>query len=296
MTADDAAGLASRLGFLCSAPPERLIGGNLNDVWRVRSGERSAVLKHAPPYVATSPDLPLDPSRNRHERRALERAATLLGPDRVPHVLAYDDAHHVLLLEDLGPGTPFTADPEQLAELGREIGTLHRASWGDRSADLANPDVQATRHALQYSQVPTWLAELGVDPARGRPVVSLGERLRDRPGRCFVMGDLWPAAVHVRSDGSWALIDWELAHHGLPLQDVAHLRAHLHLLDAPPGAVEAFLDGYRATGPEWNDEQHRLGELHEAAELLARTVGAFPLFDVTDPRREHAIGRALSLL
>lgn len=293
MKPDPALDLGARLGF----PPlraTRLTGGNLNRVHRLHGRDGTAILKVAPPYVATNPSIPLDPTRNRHERLALLRAAEVLGPHRVPAVLGHSDAHHALLLEDLGPGSPLPLDEAFLHELGLTIGGLHRDTWGDGDRDLANPSMQATRHAIQYSQVPAWLEALGHDPHLGDPVVDLGVRLRDDPGQCLVMGDLWPGAVHLRPDGRWALIDWELAHHGRPLQDTAHLRAHLFLLDPDPRWPAAFDAGYREAFPE-----HILspdGRLHEAAELLARTVGAFPLFPNGDPRIPRTVGRAIEQL
>lgn len=292
MTPDPALTMGVRLGFPANRAT-RLTGGNLNRVHRLEGLGGSAILKVAPPYVASDPSIPLDPTRNRHERLALLRAAEVLGPERVPAVLGHDDDRHALLLEDLGPGQPLPLDEAFLRELGAVIGTLHRATWGDGDAALANPSVQATRHAIQYSQVPPWLEALGHDPDLGAPVVALGERLRDDPGACLVMGDLWPHAIHI-GETRWALIDWELAHHGLPLQDTAHLRAHLFLMDPDPRWPDAFDAGYREAFPAHEPDPD--APLHEAAELLARTVGAFPMFDDGDPRRAVAVERAVDLL
>jgi hypothetical protein len=282
-----------RLGFPATTAT-RLAGGHLNRVHRLEGLRGSAILKVAPPHVATNPRIPLDPSRNRHERLALLRAAEVLGPERVPAVLGHSDEHHALLLEDLGPGRSLPLDEAFLHELGATIGRLHRDTWGDGDRALANPSVQATRHIIQYRQVPAWLEAHGHDPRLGQAVVELGIRLRDEPGQCFVMGDLWPQAVHLRPDGHWALIDWELAHHGRPLQDTAHLRAHLFLLDPDPRWPDAFDAAYRTSFPEHAPSPD--APLHEAAELLARTVGAFPLFPEGDPRIERAVHRAVDLL
>lgn len=41
--------------------------------------------------------------------------------------------------------------------------------------------------------------------------------------RCLVHGDLTPTNLVVRTDGSWQLLDWEYAHRGHPLEDLAGL-------------------------------------------------------------------------
>ena len=52
---------------------EALEGGNLNFVWRLhRSTGQAAIIKYAPPYVATKPDIFLDDSRIVFEGRILE--------------------------------------------------------------------------------------------------------------------------------------------------------------------------------------------------------------------------------
>jgi len=79
---------------------------------------------------------------------------------------------------------------------------------------------------------------------------------------------------------------------------VAHLRAHLFLADPERAAsrVAAFEEGYRATAPSWDGAQHDGARVHEASELLARTVGAFPMVERDDPCGSAAMARAVALL
>ena len=180
------------------------------------------------------------------------------------------------------------------ADVARHLGQLHRAP-ADAEA-WANPDVQATRHELLYRQVPGFLEAHGHDRGLGAQALALGEALQ-RPGRGPIMGDLWLSSVLVEGH-DWSLIDWELSHWGQPLQDVAHLRAHLFLVDPTRAAprVAAFEQGYRATAPPWDGAQHDGARIHEACELLARTVGAFPMMGRNDSRWSAALERSVALL
>ena len=73
MTPEQAcAHVGKRLGR-AALSAEPLSGGLLNHVYRVYLDDQSTVvLKHSPPYVASAPQIPLDPGRSRIEATALE--------------------------------------------------------------------------------------------------------------------------------------------------------------------------------------------------------------------------------
>ncbi|MCP4804581.1 MAG: phosphotransferase [Proteobacteria bacterium] len=277
---DPVAHVRERLPQLGASQAQVLTGGLLNHVWRVVGSGGSVVVKHAPPYVASAPDVPLDVARIGFEERALRMLGQggvlqdVASPQvRPPRLL--DRAGETLILEDLGdlPHLGERPSPEAAAALGRFIGRLHARSASVRG--MANDGVQATRNALCYQRY---------DPA-------LGVRLM-QPGVCLVMGDLWPPSVLVDGWGA-RVIDWELAHFGQPMQDTAHLAAHLWLADALP-AWAAFDRSYRdEVDPQALQPDHRsCFARHFGVELLVRALGPFPM-----PVREgtEAVGRAALL-
>jgi hypothetical protein len=164
---------------------------------------------------------------------------------------------------------------------------LHHETVGhpELAAHLHNLPMQETRHAVQYAPAVKFLVKADVPDAKalGARAEALGERLQ-QSGRCWVMGDLWPASILVAPAGL-RLIDWELTHFGQPAQDVGHLAAHLWMqAHRADGAAEqfracgqAFVDGYRASVPTalLTDAVLRDGGLHFGCEILARTTGAF---------------------
>lgn len=281
-----------------------LSGGLLNHVWRVEGKPYSVIVKHAPEHVATQPDVPLSSSRQGFEARALREFGPRLGFVHVPHVLHEDEAARLLVTEDFFGSrdlqeilTTCEADDlprkEDGALIGEAIATLHRATFesGTLRERFDNADVQRVRAQVQYAQVGAWLQAAGVAQAEalGARVADLGARLCG-PGVCMTMGDLWPRSILRDVYGEWCLIDWELAHFGHPVQDMAHLDAHLWIwaeraptvearasaLAFRKGAREAYLAGAQsllgALAPagffvDWG--------LHFAAELLARVFGPF---------------------
>lgn len=294
--------------FAPTGSPRKLPGGNLNVVWRVSGEDRSLIVKYAPPYIAADPDTPLDPSRLIIEARCLEALAPegVLGEVsfpamRPPRLLDVNEEVPVLLMEDVGDVPSFdrwlrTAETRTASEHGRRLGhflgQLHAHTCNEAAYAEAfnNRPMQETRLAVQYRGVADMLRTGGVDDAEGlgRRAELLGETLLET-GHCLTMGDLWPPSVLVTGNGL-RLIDWELAHYGRPLQDVAHWWAHLWMLarrapsPAAASAVEegkrAFLDGYReAMGATkktlWSDREARDAAVHFGAEILVRAVGPF---------------------
>ena len=328
--ADVRAYVQERLPDLQPVEVERLPEGNLNHVWRVRGAERSVVVKHAPPHIAADPDVPLDPSRVLVEAQCLTalgaggRLSDVAGSAvQAPRPLDVNEEAHVLIMEDLGDrptlsrwlrdeeeGPRRGRAPEIGRVLGRFMGRLHAATHDDPTCaeDFVNRPMQETRHAVQYQGVTDMLRRGGVDDAEtlGARAERLGEALLE-PGCCLTMGDLWPPSVLVGTETLY-LIDWELAHYGRPLQDVAHFLAHLWMQAhrAPSTAAatdvrqlrDAFVAGYTATMGEardalWTPQERRDAAIHVGAEILVRAVGPFQdnyLYAGLDP--DHAAVQA----
>lgn len=286
--------------------PILLEGGLLNFVWRVRTDFGSVVLKVAPPYVARRPDIPLDPRRIEFEAESLSlflpgaRLARLATEAiRPPRLLARLPGRSALVIEDLGPigdlrdGLHTSSRAGRLGEeVGRFIGRLHVETMDDAAlaGEFANRDVQSTRDRVQYRALSDWI-RTGGEPDRARLaslLTKLGTRLC-RPGRCLIMGDLWPPSI-LLAGTSVRIIDWEFAHFGRPLQDVAHLLAHTWMLRHHASSAVAtrrietfettFLSAYngalgRSGKRLWTEAERRNASVHFAAEILIRAVGAF---------------------
>jgi len=315
-----------------SGPVEKLSGGALNQVCRVRGAERSVIFKHAPPHVASRPDLPLDESRLAFEAAALsafEDDPTLRTLEcnevRPPRLLNHHATLNFILIEDLGDAPSLDTilselpAPEALGSaLGRFIGGLHRATTNrpDLAETFDNRPVQQTRFDLQYAAAASYAEAAGATEDESKRITAhttgLGERLL-QPGRCLIMGDLWPPSILRRGD-RLHLIDWEFVHYGQPLQDCAHLAAHcwMQALAAHSPAKsrkwiqlwDAFAQAYSgdAPPPDSQSEASIDWNLHFADEVLMRTVGPFrsngpfAACDDNDARRTHASKSAISLL
>lgn len=297
----------NRPGFEPKGSPVQLSGGNLNYVWRVHGKSESLIVKHAPPHIASSPDIPLNPNRLEFEARALKlfhsdgNLSNLSGMNvRPPAIYGFSKSGFLLLMEDISSAEPWfpcvkkgDISVNSAKDLGFFIGELHGCTYRDKSLAkvFSNRPIQQTRLTVQYHSVEDSLLKAGFDNVAGasKNAVELGEELLS-PGRCLIMGDLWPPSVLVQN-GYLRIIDWEFSHFGRPLQDLAHFGAHCYMHSLFSDTDEHlfktvwinFLDGYkngaRDSYPSLLDKNElKWMPIHFGAEILVRTAGPFREF------------------
>lgn len=292
-----------------------LAGGVSGLVLSVTAGTDRWVLKQALPRLRVADEWAADPVRQHNEAVGL-RLARDTDPAGVPAVVATDAGRGVLLLEHAPAGWVDWRDlllagdprPGTGAWLGATVARWH-ATWAGRGSEL---DARFTRGLRCFR-------ELRVDPFHRTVAARVPElagdlaplvaELLDVPaGRAtFVHGDLSPKNVLLPpSDNDRArgwVLDFEVAHAGDPVFDVAFLACSLllePLRDPGPAAGAAaawagFAAAYAAGVPvpvDWPRVARHTGAL-----LLARVYGLSPDrgLDESGRRRADAAGRALLL-
>lgn len=284
---------------------EQLSGGNINFVWRADGTGRNLIIKHAPPYIATDPSVPLSDERIDFEARMIKKLDNggslqkVSRPEiRPPKLYAYDPERSLLIMEDVGDFQELQAasgSSEIMGKrLGQFIGNLHRSTFQDNeiAKSFHNIEIQKVRNQLQYQ--PAWeylnIQDKELETEIRKKSRDLGDRLLKR-GKCLTMGDLWPPSVFVSDDEyEIRLIDWEFVHFGRPLQDIGHFAAHCWMQEQVAKLIHkkewwnqlwnAFLKSYKnTTGPLYEklmDDQdlNDIG-IHIGTEILIRTRGPF---------------------
>ncbi|MQY25318.1 phosphotransferase family protein [Nocardia aurantia] len=270
-----ATGLADGVGAVLGAAlgatltevrARQLTGGASRQVYAITARDdtgaaRQAILRRDPPGHG-------DARRMRAEAACLRAAATVGVP--VPGVLGNGDtapgidAPYLLMELVDGESIPrkLQRDPEfdelrpgLVAELGRVLGLIHRTPLDDLDM-LDDGDPVASVERIYR------------DLADPRPAVEMGLRwLRDhapaaRPN-ALVHGDFRLGNFLIDPSGVRAVLDWELAHIGNPIEDLGWLCVRAWRFGAPTpvgglGERDALLDGYESTA----------GVRPDAAELL----------------------------
>lgn len=292
-----------------SGKPEQLSGGNLNHVWRLKTDKKSLIIKHAPPFIASQPELPLDSERIHFEAIALRLFSgdgdlTHLSTDtiRPPEILFFDQPNALIVMEDVGKFDPLgrfiSKDYESETignRLGEFIGKLHAETYQKKQFQelCDNKAIQQTRAEVQYNRAKKYadvpfIANITLKEV-GKRTQELGRNLL-KPGKCLVMGDVWPPSVLTDKTNRLRLIDWEFAHFGRPLQDFAHFAAHCFMKEITsenPSEAKKWRDLFRSFWQSYrkaagkcfsklvNEREIKDAHIHMGAEILVRVNGPF---------------------
>ncbi|MEN2738426.1 aminoglycoside phosphotransferase family protein [Microbacterium sp. X-17] len=298
-------------GLLDGAPVlEPLAGGVSNDVVVVRAGATAFVVKRALTRLRVAEVWEASAERSYTEAAAL-RWAHGVAPDAVPRVVAVDRRHGVLVLELAPAGygdwkrqlLAGDVRPEVGARLGAVLAAWHVASASDPGVLAEFGDQEAFR---QLRLDPFYAVAAERNPAAAPAIAALVDRMTGTR-TCLVHGDFSPKNVLVEPvvDGGLWVIDWEVAHAGDPVFDVAFLLHHLlgKIVARPEHRDELKATAERFVRTYADRTRETLGVLpgryllaHTAALLLARVDGRSPVDYFTADQRDSARALALDML
>jgi hypothetical protein len=199
-------------------------------VWRVRTAghPECVIVKEA---VAGTDHVDDAWTYIRRDGECLQDAA---ASGVVPQVLALDEDHRVLVMEDLGTG-PSLADlllgedaeaaAAALVEYARSLGKLHRATRSD--AGFADEGVHLAGDVVTaIERLSTGLAsiDITIDDDALDDVGTVALEIAD-PGPLLAVahGDPCPDNTSILADGSVALFDFEWGSRASAMLDVAYL-------------------------------------------------------------------------
>lgn len=298
-----------RHGILRSpeATVEVLGGGVSAEVLGIHAAEGAFVLKQALPRLRVEREWLAEPSRALIEARALRLASSII-PDAVPPLLLADEERFVLVLGMAPPrlrdwkSTLLRGgggrDVETAERLGEVLALVH-AGTSAMTGSLHDDFVDGDAHFLALRIEPFHRAAAAAVPELAVPLAELVDELVERRSRCLVHGDFSPKNVMADGRSLWVL-DWEVAHLGNPVFDVAFLLAHLLCKSLHVRASRAlylacarsFLDAYDRGIPADVRVPDRMLVRHVAGLVLARVVGTSPAAYLT--AAERATGRDLA--
>jgi len=270
--------------------------GNMNCTLRIRTSQRSFILKQARPWVEKYPHIaaPWDRALIEAELyRTIQSDAAIRS--YTPRLMGFDPAARLLMLEDCGDSPDFTHIYHDAAIRSTEIGWLtdFLARLHSRFRDtkfagaFANVEMRRLNHehifefplrpnnGLNLDAITPGLGDsarkLQEDlPYRNR-VASIGE-LYLNAGQCLIHGDYFPGSWLRLSQGV-KVIDLEFGFFGLPELDLGMMAAHFHLARCPKSVAENATSAYRATCPMDLD----LARGFAGVEIMRRLIGVAQL-------------------
>jgi aminoglycoside phosphotransferase (APT) family kinase protein len=289
-----------------SAAEAHLLGGGVsNVVIAVSQGESQLVVKQSLPKLRVEAEWLAPVERVITEGKAIGLARRVLGTG--PTMRDSDDTAFTITMQRADDDWVdwktrlFTspAEPAIAAEVGRQIALIHDST---RDPARLDPDFLRTEPFDVLRVDPYYRATAARAPAQASHILTLADDLVSRRV-CLVHGDLSPKNILVGSEASdtW-MIDWEVAHFGDPVFDLAFMVTHLtmksiHLpayrasLDA---STDAFVGAYDARSESPSVDWGRVLS-HVGCLLMARVLGKSPAeyLHGSSSRAVLDLGRAL---
>jgi 5-methylthioribose kinase len=283
-------------------PQEQLLSarrageGNMNCTLRVRTAQRSFILKQARPWVEKYPQIaaPWDRAVMEAELyKTIQSDAAIR--QYTPRMMGFDPAARLLMLEDCGDSPDFThiyrdstISPTEVEWLADFLVKLHsRFRDTNLMSTFANPEMRRLNHehifefplrtdnGLNLDAITPGLADAARNlqedlPYRNR-IALLGE-LYLNAGQCLIHGDYFPGSW-LRLNEGIKVIDLEFGFFGLPELDLGMMTAHFHLARCSDWVVENAMKAYRAECPIDLD----LARGFRGAEIMRRLIGVAQL-------------------
>lgn len=276
-------------GWIPNGTPIRvtpLPGGVSNYVWHVHAAEDAYVLKQPLEKLATPVEWKSGLGRLEREVACMRFLAEILPEGQVPVVVRHDPESHAVLMR----AAPSTAVSWKRLLMGGHFGSETADRVGKMLRTIHEESRRRVAEVRPTFDDVTFFEELRIDPFHRylqnqypgmRPEI---ERLIEQLTTnriCLTHGDYSPKNFLVADDGSLILLDFEVAHWGNPVFDLAYCIGHLMLkgwaLRKEPEAallITRFLDAY---GLETDPLIPHLGLM-----LLARLDGKSTVDYVTD--------------
>jgi 5-methylthioribose kinase len=263
--------------------------GNMNIVLRLKTIERTLILKQSPAYVNKYPHIPAPVERIKVEYAyyGLVHKDTFLAKYS-PKIIGFLPVYNLLVMEDLGSGLDYrhlyglkTKLPEHDLELFvNYLLHLHQLKV---HAYPENRGMRRLNHehifrfpfsidnGFDLDQVQKGLQELAkdirLDSRLLQAVESLGLRYMSK-GRSLIHGDFYPRSWLGTSDGI-KIIDAEFSFMGDPEFDLGVLCAHLMMSSASPQTIFQLKAMYMAEKKLDLD----LLDQYTGVEILRRLIG-----------------------
>jgi 5-methylthioribose kinase len=282
-----------------NATVEVLTGGVSCVVLAVTSDEREIVVKQALPELKTKAKWVADQRRAIVEAEAM-RVYQLITPDSVPELIDCDEANFTLTMSRL-PNTCTNWKQDMLEgrihpEMGEKLGKI-LAQWHNATAVDSAIKAKFMEGELfeQLRVSPFYRAVAAKNPNLQAVINSLIDEITTEK-IALVHGDFSPKNILATSDHSPIILDFEVAHTGNPVFDLAFVSAHLLCKTvrtqnaSEKAAITStalnFLSSYRQTSRVSIAESL---PQHVALIALARVEGVSPVNYLDEPAQQKLV-------
>jgi aminoglycoside phosphotransferase (APT) family kinase protein len=270
-----------------------LPGGVSCRVWKITRNNDQWVLKQALEKLDVEADWFSDVERIHREHQVMHQIALIIPNSQIPKILHVDFTNHVYMMSfvrdasdtwksQLMQGVIHVETANSAASLLRQIHELSHKIDEKHQNDFKHQDyfIQLRIEAFHRFLIQKY-PEIQADINHLIDELTLEKT-------CLVHGDFSPKNMLVKANGEIVLLDFEVAHWGNPVFDVAYCIGHLMLkawhlnkTDELFNLIRSFLDIY---GSGVKNLIPHLGLM-----LLARMDGKSPVNYILDPKLKNKI-------
>ena len=267
--------------------------GNMNFTLRIKTDERSFIIKQSRDYVEKYPQVAAPAERALREAEFYQLiAGESQLKEKMPQLLGVDHRNHVLKLEDLGNGVDYTflyekdkrLEDSELQEIVTFAARLHQSiNINTTQERLTNRNMRKLNHehifiypylennGLDLDEILPGLKKIGDSFKKDRILKKAVEKLGQRyleDGNTLLQGDYFPGSWLKTKDGL-KIIDPEFCFFGDVEFEIGVMLAHLKMADQPEATVKKALNIYR----ELSSIDEELCRKFMAIEILRRILG-----------------------
>lgn len=285
--------------------------GNMNLVLRVKTTNRSVILKQSKPYVRKYPQIAAPINRIEIEKAYYSLVETNpVLKSFSPKVLSYYSESHLLILEDLGLGSDLsflysgknTLDQQTLKALAEYLNALHGLqieSFPDNSAmKILNHEhifnfPFELENGFDLNSIQPGLQEISLIYKRDMELKEALKKLGARyltNGNTLLQGDFYPGSW-LKVDDGLKIIDPEFGFLGDKEFDLGVLFAHFELGQQPESLKKKFLIEYQ------HPYSSTLLDQYQGVEILRRLLGIAQLpVALTLGQKKHLLEKGRELV
>ncbi len=281
------------------ATVETLTGGVSCIVLAVSNSQVDLVVKQALPELKTKAKWVADQRRAIVEARAMQ-VYHAVTPDSVPELIDCDPAEFTLTMSRL-PRSCTNWKIDMLEgrihpEMGRELGSI-LAKWHNKAAVSAEIRAEFMEDSLfeQLRVAPFYRAVAAVNPQLTSVINALIAEITQIKAT-LVHGDFSPKNIMATTGNHPIVLDFEVAHTGNPVFDLAFLLAHLlcKVIRTEDKAEKELLVATASQFLITYEESSQLSvskslPRHIALIALARVEGVSPVNYLDQPAQQHLI-------
>ena len=260
--------------------------GNMNVVLRVKTDQRSFILKQSRPFVQKYQQIEAPLNRIEVEYRFYEAIQETSITSHIPEILRFDPKNYLMQIEDLGQCEDMTfcyrdrsIAQEILEKLINIAGAIHEVSHlNDFPENMALRKLNHQHifvlpfledNGFQLNDVQQGLQELSLPYKRDYAIKAVVNKLGDMylsKGNVLIHGDYYPGSW-MRLKNEVYIIDPEFSFIGFREFDLGVMTAHLIMATMDPSSLKKIMQLYKS------DADSGLVAQVAGIEIMRRLIG-----------------------